>query len=131
LEISEEMIGNLSFHKNHEIFVLGGTRSWGPGAIVKMDLEHGADLGETNLVKMSNKNALSKPMILNDHILALGGFFSHVILLDKNTLEIVTDARKLNPYKKIIDHIENLCTQSYRLTKCSFVLPLDNRGGKV
>ena len=131
LEICEDMLGNLGFHRNHDIMILGGTRSWGPGAVVKMNLEFGADLGETEVTNINNKNALSKPMILNKHILALGGFFSHVILIDKYNLKVIKDSSKLDPYKKLIDHIERLCIQSYRLTKCSFVLPLDNRGGRI
>ena len=131
LEVSEDMLGNLSFSKGNEIIVLGGTRSWGSGAIVKLNLEYGADLGSTLVRKLQNKNALAKPVVLNDHILAFGGFFNHIILLDKPTLTIEHNLKALDPYKHIIEHIEKLCLQSFRLTKCSFVLPVENLGGRV
>lgn len=131
LQVTEDMLGNLSFSRGDEIVILGGTRSWGPGAVVRLDLSHGADLGETSVKKVTNKNALSKPVVLERHVLGLGGFFSHNVLFDKKALAVVDDAKELMPYKDVIDHIERLCMQSFRLTKCSFVLPLDNAGNAL
>lgn len=131
LEVSENMLGNLSFSKGNKIVVLGGTRSWGSGAIVKLNLEFGADLGSTFVKKLPNKNALAKPVVLDQHILAFGGFFNHLVLLNKKSLSIEPNSTAMDPYQNIIDHVEKLCLQSFRLTKCSYVLPLENLGGKL
>lgn len=129
LDVSENMLGNLSFHRGNEIVVLGGTRAWGPGSIIRLDMELGADLGHTEIKTLNKKNALSKPIVLDKFVLAVGGFFSNNVLLDKETLEAVQDTKRLSKYKHIIDHVEKLCMQNFRLTKCSYVLPLENAGG--
>lgn len=129
LSVSEQMLGNLSFHRGHEIVVLGGTRKWGPGSIIRLDLEEGADLGTTRVKEIKNKNALAKAVVLNRHVLCLGGFYSMTVLMDRLSMRVVDDSKTLAQYKHVVDHIEKLCMQSFRLTKCSFVLPLENLGG--
>ena len=131
LEISQDMLGNLSFHKGNHLLVLGGTRAWGPGSFVKLNMKYGADLGEANLKRIQNKNALSKPVVTEKEVLVFGGFFSNVIVLDRKSLSIVDDSKVTSRYSQVISQIDRLCLQSFRLTKCSFVLPVENSGGQL
>lgn len=131
LEVTQDMLGNLGFHKGDEIIIFGGTRAWGAGAIIRLNLKYGADLGEAVYQRMSCKNALAKPIVLNQHVIVSGGFFPNAIIIDRRTLKISNDSGVNGMYKEVLDHIDRLCLQSFRLTKCSFVLPCDNLGGKL
>ena len=131
LKLSEGLLGGLSFVKNNDILILGGSRDRGNGLVTKMNLEHGADIGTVETLILNKKNSLSKAMCLNEHVLVLGGFFVNQVLIDVQNFKVVEELRKINQYSNIIAHMENLCVQSFRLTKCSFVFPFDNSGNKL
>lgn len=131
LEVTQDMLGNLGFHKGDEILIFGGTRTWGAGSLIRLNMKYGADLGEPFYKRLSSKNALAKPIVLEKHVLVLGGFFPNVLMIDRESLKVIDDPGKVNAYKEVVGEIDKACMQSFRLTKCSFVLPLRNAGGRL
>ena len=121
------LLGGLSFSKGNEIIVLGGSRAWNEGCLHRINLSHGSDIGEINMDRLVHKNALAKAIHLKNHVLILGGFFKNKIIIDIKSLKVLSDSdKKFNKYSDLISHVDDLCIQSFRLTKSSFVLPFIN-----
>jgi hypothetical protein len=131
LQVKQDMLGNLSLHKGHEIIVFGGTRAWGAGALIRLNMKYGADLGDAVYQRMSCKNALAKPIVLDKHVIVLGGFFPNAIVVNKANLKIVDDSKVTGMYKEVLSQVDRLSIQTFRLTKCSYILPAENMGGRL
>jgi len=105
---------------DNSVIIVGGMNFVPSFSIQKIDLSHG-DLYDTKISTVTYKHCLAKMAVLKNGYLIFGGINHEMELLDQQFESKDLSEKEFELIHPIDSQLNEVCKESYGLTKCSFV----------